>query len=59
MLDINDPAIVDIEIRPDGKMVWIHISGTTEVRINRIGALLLTDRRILPNELDADREEQT
>jgi len=45
LLDINTPEHCEIEIREDGKVVWISIDGLTKVRICRIKNLYITDNR--------------
>jgi len=45
-MDITAPKIVEIQIRHDGKVVWIHINGETVLRICQIGDLRLTDDRM-------------
>jgi len=34
--DINDPEWVQIEIREDGKVVWVHVDGISLFRACRI-----------------------
>lgn len=43
MLDITAPKIVEIEIRGDGKVIWVNVEGMTVLRVCRIGDLTLTD----------------
>jgi DNA-binding protein YbaB len=37
--------IVEIEIRDDGKVVWVHINGQTEFRACEIEEVHITDNR--------------
>lgn len=36
LVDINAPEDVQIEVRYDGSVVWIHVDGITRLRICRI-----------------------
>lgn len=45
MQDISAPRTVEIEIRDDGKVVWVHVDGQTEFRACRIEVLHITDHR--------------
>ena len=47
MLDITKPKFVEIDIRNDGKVVWINIDGICRLRACRIGKdrLVVNDRR--------------
>jgi len=46
-LDITKPKFVEIDIRNDGKVVWINIDGICRLRACRIGKdrLVVNDRR--------------
>lgn len=44
-LDFTKPQTVEIEIRGDGKVVWINIDGLCRLRVCRIENLTLTDER--------------
>jgi hypothetical protein len=39
MLDIAEPEHVGVEIREDGKVLWVHVNGVTVLRICRISHL--------------------
>lgn len=45
MEDIAEPAVVEIEIRADGKVVWVHVNGATALRCCRIGEVVINDHR--------------
>ena len=45
MLDITAPNHVEIEIKDDGKVVWINVDGICRCRLCRIGNLQVEDRR--------------
>jgi hypothetical protein len=46
MQDITAPEHgVEIEIREDGTVIWVHVNGVTALRICRIPYLVLTDHR--------------
>lgn len=49
LLDITKPEHVEIQIRNDGKVIWIHIDGITRLRICQIPLLVINDERI-PND---------
>ncbi len=36
LVDINKPEYVEIEIRHDGTVIWIHVDGITRFRACRI-----------------------
>jgi len=45
-MDVTAPeAEVEIDIREDGKVLWISVDGITVLRICQIPKLELTDRR--------------
>ena len=44
-LDITAPEVIEIEIRDDGKVIWVHTQEGTVLRVCRIGKLILTDHR--------------
>lgn len=47
MLDITEPTVpVEIQIRNDGRVLWINMGGRCVVRICRIGELVVTDARM-------------
>lgn len=43
--DYTSPATVEVEIRADGKVVWVTVDGVTRLRACRIGELVITDNR--------------
>ena len=46
MLDITTAKYVEIEIRDDGTVVWVHINGITQPRICQIDMpITITDHR--------------
>lgn len=45
MIDINSPKLVEVEIRRDGQVIWIHVNGETKLRIQSPGSLWITDHR--------------
>jgi hypothetical protein len=42
---LTAPKIVEVEIRNDGKVLWINVDGKCELRACRIEELVLTDHR--------------
>lgn len=45
MQDITAPEIVEIEIRRDGKIVWINVDGVAALRACRVENLTVIDHR--------------
>lgn len=45
MLDITAPNLVEIQIRSDGKVIWINVDGACLLRCCRIETLVLNDER--------------
>lgn len=46
MIDISEPENhVQIEIRPDGKVLWVNVDGITVLRICKIPDLIIEDHR--------------
>jgi hypothetical protein len=43
--DITGAKLVEIEIREDGKVVWVHVNGQTELRICQVDSVAITDKR--------------
>lgn len=44
--DITAPKLgVQVEIRADGKVLWVHVDGITELRICQIEGLEIVDNR--------------
>jgi hypothetical protein len=48
MVDVTAPTLVEIEVRADGTVVWVHVNGITALRACRIGKLVVTDHRTIP-----------
>ena len=44
-LDLIKPQLVEIQIRDDGKVIWVNANGICVLRICQIGELLLLDNR--------------
>jgi hypothetical protein len=44
LLDITG-GVVELEIRHDGKVVWLNVNGATVARVCRIEELHITDNR--------------
>ena len=44
-IDVTAPSLVEIEIRSDGKVIWIHVDGFTLLRACRIENLEIKDNR--------------
>lgn len=45
MLDITAPQVIEVEVREDGKVLWINIDGICRLRVCQINELVITDRR--------------
>lgn len=45
LTDLTAPAVVEVEIRQDGKVVWVSVDGVTVFRACRIDQLVVTDNR--------------
>ena len=45
MRDIHSPGIVEIEIREDGKVIWVNTEAGCILRICRVKAFRLLDHR--------------
>lgn len=45
MKDITAPDVVEVEIRSDGKVVWINVDGKCALRACRIKRLVINDGR--------------
>ena len=45
-LDITEPQSVEIQIRNDGKVIWINIDGACVFRACRIKELSVIDERV-------------
>jgi len=44
--DITAPKLgVQVEIRADGKVLWVHVDGITELRICQVEGLEIVDNR--------------
>jgi hypothetical protein len=46
MVDITAPNVVEIEVRHDGKVVWVNVDGVCRLRACQIGNLAIDDSRI-------------
>jgi hypothetical protein len=46
ILDIRAPQSVEIQIRYDGRVVWVNVDGICRFRSCRIGELTITDERV-------------
>jgi hypothetical protein len=45
MLDVTGPQLVEIQIRSDGKVIWVNIDGVCLLRCCRIESLRIDDAR--------------
>jgi hypothetical protein len=45
MVDITAPSIVGVEIRHDGKVLWVNVDGVCRLRCCLIGELILEDNQ--------------
>lgn len=45
MLDVTAPEEVEIQIRVDGKVVWVNIDGVCKLRACRVKKLTIIDER--------------
>ncbi len=45
-VDVTAPKIVQIQIRNDGKVVWINVDGLCVLRCCQIGEIHIEDERI-------------
>lgn len=43
MVDINAPAVVQVQIRADRKVLWVNIDGVCRLRCCLIGELTIVD----------------
>ena len=43
--DITGAKVVEVEIRNDGKVVWLNVDGITRTRVCRVDQLVITDNR--------------
>lgn len=41
MIDLTAPGVVQIEVREDGKVVWVNINGICRLRMCRIDTLIV------------------
>jgi hypothetical protein len=49
LLDITAPKFgVEVEIREDGKVLWVHVDGVSVLRICQIDRLEVNDHRASP-----------
>jgi len=45
MLDITAPERVQVVVRRDGKVIWVHVDGVTVLRVCRMKAVDILDHR--------------
>lgn len=46
LLDITAPELApEVEVRADGKVLWVHVDGITVLRICQMPGLTITDHR--------------
>ena len=45
LTDITGPGIVEIQVRADGKVVWVNVDGICRLRCCQIKQLKLDDER--------------
>jgi len=43
--DFNSPALVEMSVREDGKVVWVNVDGKCALRASQIQNLVLQDER--------------
>lgn len=56
LLDIYAPEEgVQVEIRADGKVLWVSVDGSTALRICKIPQIDVVDRRLGKHETSASR----
>lgn len=53
-LDITGATDVSIQIRADGKVLWVNVDGICALRVCRIDRIVVLDSRIVP---DSARED--
>jgi hypothetical protein len=46
MLDITAPTLVEVQVRRDGRVLWVNVDGACKLRICQIGELVLVDERV-------------
>jgi Lon protease-like protein len=45
MVDVSEPRIVEIQIRSDGKVVWVNVDGICRFRACKVKKLEVQDER--------------
>jgi len=45
MLDITGANTVELQVRGDGKVVWVNVDGVCALRICRIDEVIVNDER--------------
>ena len=45
MLYITAPTVVEVQIREDGRVLWVNIDGECKLRVSSIGLLSVLDDR--------------
>jgi hypothetical protein len=45
MVDVSEPKMVEVQIRADGKVVWVNVDGVCRFRACRIVKLEIQDER--------------
>jgi hypothetical protein len=43
--DINNAQVIELDIAPDGKTVWVNIDGICVVRCNKPAHIIVRDER--------------
>jgi len=46
MLDITGANTVELQVRGDGKVVWVNVDGVCALRICRIDEVIVNDERL-------------
>lgn len=45
LVDIADSKVVEIEIRDDGKVLWVNVDGVCRLRFYEPGEIIIIDHR--------------
>lgn len=45
MVDIAAPSIVEVQVRADGKVLWVNVDGICRFRCCRIETIIVNDER--------------
>lgn len=51
--DITAPEIVEIQIRSDGKVVWVNVDGICRLRACQVKHVVFNDERVHSEEVDS------